>query len=398
MGRTVARELLFPSAKFPSMTRFSATKLIGAFVGLLVFPFASGVSAQDSPELPGPLPPIEARPPLYIVPFISSTPVGYAPSKMRHAYGFDVVSGTASGQSIAIVEAYGSPTIQSDLNKFCTTFALPTTTISIYYPQGVPTSDPTWALETSLDVEWAHAIATGAKIMLVVAKSAVSTDLLAAVDYAVSLGAKQVAMSWGTPEFNGQSYYDYHFNKTGVTFLASAGDTAGMMWPASSAYVVGVGGTHLVLDSYGNITSETAWSSTGGGISAYTAKPTFQNGWQSATKRTSPDLSYDGDPNTGVAVYITNYYGQTGWLSCGGTSAGPPQWAALFALVNSGRVSSVNGANTALYNAGNSNYAGNYRDITSGSNGKYSATVKYDYVTGLGSPRASSLVTYLKTH
>ena len=312
---------------------------------------------------------------------------------------FDLVSGTASGQSIAIVEAYGSSTIQSDLNKFCTTFALPTTTISIYYPQGVPTHDDTWALETSLDVEWAHGIATGAKIMLVVAKSPVSTDLLAAVDYAVSLGPKQIAMSWGTPEFNGQSYYDYHFNKTGVTFLASAGDAgAAVMWPAASSYVVGVGGTHVVLDVNGNITSETAWSSGGGGVSAYNAKPTFQNGWQSATKRTTPDVAYDGDPNTGVAVYITNYYGQTGWLSCGGTSAGPPQWAALFALVNSGRVSSVNGANTALYNAGNSNYAGNYRDITSGSNGKYSATVKYDYITGLGTPRSSSLVTYLKTH
>lgn len=378
----------------------SAHKLLGSIVSLSLFALASFATAQDSPELPGPLPPIEARPPLYIVPFISSTPVGYSPTKMRHAYGFDLVSGTASGQSIAIVEAYGSSTIQSDLTKFCTTFALPAATISIYYPQGVPTThDDTWALETSLDVEWAHAIATGAKIMLVVAKSPLSTDLLGAVDYAVSLGAKQITMSWGTPEFNGQTYYDYHFNKTGVTFLASAGDTgAGVMWPAVSSYVVGVGGTHTVLDVNGNITSETAWSSTGGGISAYNAKPTFQNGWQSATKRTAPDVAYDADPNTGVAVYISNYAGQTGWLSCGGTSAGPPQWAALFALVNSGRVNSINGADTALYNAGNSNYAGNYRDTTSGSNGKYSATVKYDYVTGLGTPRVNSLVTYLKTH
>ena len=384
------------------MTANSARRLLCSLLSLSLFAFASLVTAQDSPdssEVPVPLPPVVARPPLYIVPFISSTPVGYSPSKMRHAYGFDIVSGTGSGQSIAIVEAYGSSTIQSDLTKFCTTFAIATTTVSVYYPQGVPAHDDTWALETSLDVEWAHAMATGAKIMLVVAKSAVSTDLLAAVDYAASLGAKQITMSWGTPEFNGQSYYDYHFNKTGVTFLASAGDTgAGVLWPAVSSYVVGVGGTHTVLDVNGNITSETAWSSTGGGISAYNAKPTFQNGWQSATKRTTPDLAYDADPNTGVAVYISNYAGQTGWLSCGGTSAGPPQWAALFAIANSLRVSSINGANTALYNAGNSNYTGNYRDITSGSNGKYSATAKYDYVTGLGTPRVNSLVTYLKNH
>jgi len=381
------------------MTIFPARKVVSPFVGVTLLLISPLISAQDSPETPEPLPYVVAHPPIQIVPFISSTPIGYTPSKMRHAYGFDLVTGTGSGQTIAIVEAYGSPTIQADLNVFCNTFGLQTGMLTVYYPQGVPAPNTTWALETSLDVEWAHAIAPGAKIALVVAKSALSTDLLAAVDYAVSLGAKQVSMSWETPEFSGQSYYDYHFNKTGVTFLASSGDTgAGAMWPSSSTYVVGVGGTHLVLDPNGNITSETGWSGSGGGISTYTTKPVFQNGWQTATKRATPDLSYNADPYTGVSVYITNYYGQTGWLSCGGTSAGPPQWAALFALVNSGRASSINGANTALYNAGNSNYAGNYRDIVSGYNGKYYAVARYDYVTGLGSPRANSLVPYLKTH
>jgi subtilase family serine protease len=308
------------------------------------------------------------------------------------------VTGTGAGQTIAIVEAYGSSTIQSDLTKFCTTFGIPTTTVSIYYPQGIPPANTVWKLETTLDVEWAHAIATGAKIALVVAKSALSTDLLAAVDYAVSLGAKQVSMSWATPQFSGQSYYDYHFNKTGVSFVGASGDTGTVMWPASSTYVVGVGGTHLVLDANGNVTSETAWSGSGGGISLYTTKPTFQNGWQTATKRSTPDVSYNGDAATGVSVYITNYYGQTGWLSCGGTSAGAPQWAALFALVNASRAVSMNSPNTLVYGAGNSNYAGNFRDIVSGSNGHYSATARYDYVTGLGSPRANSLVPYLRTH
>jgi subtilase family serine protease len=254
-------------------------------------------------------------------------------------------------------------------------------------------------LETSTDVEWAHAIAPGAKIALVVAKSPVSTDLLAAVDYAVSLGAKQVSMSWETPEFNGQGSYDYHFNKAGVTFVASAGDTSTVMWPSSSPWVVGVGGTHLVLTDSGNVTSETAWSTSGGGISAYTAKPAFQWGWQSATKRTTPDVSYNADPLTGVPVYMTNYYGATGWLCVGGTSSGAPQWAALFALVNASRGSNpLSGATAALYTVGNSNYSGNYRDITSGTNGKYSATVKYDYVTGLGAPHANVLVPALRTY
>jgi subtilase family serine protease len=381
------------------MTTFPARNVVCPFVGLSFLIFCQLIAAQNPPEIPGPLPPVEMRPPIHIVPFVTVNPTGYSPAKMRHAYGFDLVTGTGTGQTIAIVEAYGSSTIQSDLNKFCTTFGIPTTTVSIYYPQGVPARDTGWALETSLDVEWAHAIATGAKIVLVVAKSAYSTDLLAAVDFAVALGAKQIAMSWGSPEFAGQNYYDYHFNKTGITFLASAGDTgAGVLWPASSSYVVGVGGTHLVLDTVGNVTSETAWSGSGGGISLYTAKPVYQNGWQTATKRTAPDVSYNADAYTGVSVYMTNYYGQTGWLSCGGTSAGPPQWAALFALVNSGRATSVSSPNTKLYSAGTANYAGNYRDIVSGYNGKYYAVARYDYVTGLGSPRANSLIPYLKTH
>jgi subtilase family serine protease len=377
---------------------FASHKVICPLASLTFFVSSALLPAQDSPEIPGPLPPVEMRPPIHIVPFVTVNPTGYTPAKIRHAYGFDLVTGTGTGQTIAIIEAYGSPTIQSDLNKFCTTFGIPTTTLSIYYPQGVPPANTGWALETSLDVEWAHAIATGAKIVLVVAKSAISTDLLAAVDFAVGLGAKQIAMSWGTPQFSGQSYYDYHFNKTGVTFTASSGDSSSVFWPASSTYVVGVGGTHLVLDTVGNVTSETAWSSSGGGISLYVPKPVYQNGWQSATKRTSPDVSYDADPATGVSVYMTNYYGATGWLSCGGTSAGPPQWAALFALVNSGRVGSVSSPNTKLYSAGTANYAGNYRDIVSGYNGKYYAVARYDYVTGLGSPRANSLVPYLKTH
>jgi subtilase family serine protease len=378
---------------------FSARNAVSPFVSLAILVLSRTISAQDSPDIPGPLPPIEARPPIHILPFISTVPIGYSPSKMRHAYGFDLVAGTGTGQTIAIVEAYGSSTIQSDLNKFCTTFGIPTTTLSIYYPQGVPPANTLWALETSLDVQWAHAMATGAKIALVVAKSASSTDLLAAVDFAVALGAKQVSMSWATPEFSGLNYYDYHFNKPGVTFIAASGDSgAAVMWPASSPYVVGVGGTHLVLDTVGNITSQTAWSKSGGGISLYTAKPVYQNGWQTATKRTTPDVSYNADPATGVAVYMTNYYGQNGWLMCGGTSAGPPQWAALLARVNSGRAVSLSSANTVLYSAGTANYAGNYRDIVSGYNGKYYAVARYDYVTGLGSPRANSLIPYLKTH
>jgi len=337
---------------------------------------------------------IEARPPLHVKPFVSASPAGYGVAQIRHAYGFDQIAGTGAGQTIAIVDAYGSATIQSDLDTFCATYGIPGTTVKIYYPQGKPArKDSGWALETSLDVEWAHAVAPGATIALVVAKSASLSNLLGAVDYAVGLGAKQVSMSWGASEFSSEANYDSHFNKPGVTFLASSGDSgAGVEWPAVSPYVTSVGGTNLALDASGNVLSETAWSGSGGGISAYEARPAFQTGWQNASGRGVPDVSYDADPNTGFSVYMSNYNGQTGWFTVGGTSAGAPQWGGLMALVNASRTNALSTSNTKLYSVASASYAANYTDITAGGNGGFAAGVAYDYVTGLGSPKGAQLV------
>src|SRR6267154_3469180 len=170
----------------------------------------------------GPASPGHARPPIHInlTPSVSST---YSPSQIRHAYGFDQLSATGANQKIAIVDAYGNASIQSDLNTFCSQFGLSSTTVQII---GNNTSTDTgWALETALDVEWAHAIAPGATIILSVAASSSSSDLLNAVDAAVAAGATVVSMSWGGPEFSGMSYYDNHFNRSGVTFTASSGDS-----------------------------------------------------------------------------------------------------------------------------------------------------------------------------
>jgi subtilase family serine protease len=337
----------------------------------------------------------------------TSGPYGYTPTQIRHAYGFDQISGNGSGQTIGIVVAYGSPTIQSDLNTFSAQFGISTTTLSIAYPQGKPsTTDGGWALETSLDVEWAHAIAPGARILLVVAPSASFNALLTAVDYATSSGAKQVSMSWGGSEFNGETYYDSHFNHSGVSYFAASGDNGtGVQWPAVSRYVSGVGGTTLHLDSYGNRTSaETAWSGSGGGVSSYVSEPSFQTPWQSSGRRTVPDVSYNADPNSGVPVYdSTPESGQTGWFMVGGTSAGTPQWAALFALVNSARTSTIAASNNAIYACGTpSQYTSYFTDITSGCDGTASVTTcaktGLDDVTGIGAPKSAQLVPYLRSH
>jgi subtilase family serine protease len=159
-----------------------------------------------------------------------------------------------------------------------------------------------------------------------------------------------------------------------------------------------VGGTHLPLDSSGNLTGpETAWSSGGGGASLNEAEPGYQTSYGiHLSGRGTPDVSYDADPYTGFYVYDS--YASPGWMAIGGTSAGAPQWAGLIALANQNRttpLSSNNLITSPVYAAATGvGYASHYRDITSGNTG-YSAGPGYDLATGLGSPLANNLVPYL---
>lgn len=345
-----------------------------------------------------------AKPPHHVHHFSGSGPSGYSVTQIKHAYEVDKVSATGSGQTIAIVNAFGNPKVQNDLNVFSAQFGIPTTKIQVYYPGGKPKRiDATWALETSLDTQWAHAIAPGAKLILVVAKTATYTDLFKAIDYAVALGATQVSMSWGSVEWSGETDYDFHFNTPKAAFFASSGDGgAGVSWPAASPFVTSVGGTSLYLDSSGNRTQpETAWSGSGGGESVYEIQPTFQNQAQSTGHRTVPDVSYDADPSTGFPVYDSyGYQGLVGWIQIGGTSAGSPQWAALDAIANSQRSSLLGSLNSALYYLANpTNLSTYFDDISSGCNGSPSPTTcaqsGYDLVTGLGTPLALPLINSL---
>jgi subtilase family serine protease len=244
-----------------------------------------------------------------------------------------------------------------------------------------PRKDGGWALEISLDVQWAHAIAPGAHILLVEASSNSFTNLLAAEDYATS-HAQYVSNSWGASEFSSESSYDSHFAQPGVSVFVSAGD-AGLPaeYPSSSPNVISVGGTTLQLDSSNAFIGETGWSSSGGGCSAYETATSAQSGFTQygqvscAGKRATPDVALDADPASGVAVYdSTSYSGHTGWFRVGGTSASSPMWAAR---------SAVTGATVdATYV-----YANNipWRDITSGHNDGASCQVGFDLVTGRGS-------------
>ncbi len=258
-----------------------------------------------------------------------------------------------------------------------------------------------WDVEEALDVEWAHSIAPQANIILFEANSNSYSDLLTAVATAADYsGVSVVSMSWGGGEFSGETSADPYFvtpsGHQGVTFLAATGDDgtpAG--YPAFSPDVVAVGGTSLDINSSGSYLGESAWSDGGGGISADESQPSYQVGkvnGTSSTHRTVPDVSMDADPNTGVYV-LDSFDG--GYLQVGGTSLATPMWGGLIAIANQGRSlldeSSLNGLTQtlpALYDLPSTDF----HDITSGSNGTYSATPGYDLVTGLGTPVANLLV------
>ena len=323
---------------------------------------------------------------------------GVTPSQMRTAYGINKLTQNGAGQTIAIVDAYGSPTIQNDLNVFDSQFGLPATTVNVVN-MGVTKTDGGWALETALDVEWAHALAPSANIMLVEAQSASIADLVSAIDYATSHGAVVVSNSWGGGEFSTEaSSYDSHFQNNGVVYVASSGDTGGQReWPAVSPYILSVGGTTLSYDSAGNYLSESAWSSAGGGKSVYESRPAYQDVVSGVvgTSRGVPDIAMDADPNSGAAVYSSTLdQGQKGWFQVGGTSLSAPMWSALVALADQNRTSKLTSyqAISDLYSFySGSSYGSYFHDITTGSNGNPALT-GYDMVTGIGSPKADAFV------
>lgn len=318
-----------------------------------------------------------------------SAPNGLTPNQIRNAYGVNSTVGTGKGKTIALVVAYGSPTLKNDVAAFDAKFGLKNADLEIH-DCGVQKADSNWAVETSLDTEWAHVMAPDANLLVVEAVSDDSKDLMAAVDYAATSGAQVVSMSWGTDEEPSLSMEDSHFSNSKVVYVAAAGDDgAKAMWPASSPNVISVGGTTLKLNKAGSRLSEKAWRNSGGGSSRIEAAPSWQRemGIKSAT-RSTPDVSFDA--GTGVSVYFSGSSGH--WHNVGGTSLGAPSWAGIVADLNQ-TADSIKSAGSLYVLAGRTSYRnpGNcFFDITSGSNG-WTAAPGYDEVSGLGTPNCASL-------
>ncbi|HVM77139.1 MAG TPA: S53 family peptidase [Candidatus Paceibacterota bacterium] len=332
-------------------------------------------------------------PPIHIFRSAQKSPSGLTPLEIKHIYNLPLTGGASS--TIALVEAYSAPTLESDLGVFDDTYSLAPCTVKnkcleIHSMGSGVAANGGWALETTLDVEWAHAIAPQAKILVVQAKTQSGANLLAALDYAAARSdVDAISISWGGPEFPEETSLDGHFlSASGAAFFASSGDHgAGTSWPAASPNVVAVGGTSLELLPSGSLVSESAWAGSGGGVSAYEPEPDYQRAYnipKASGHRAIPDVAYNANPRSGYAVYKSNGATKNGWYVVGGTSAGAPQWAAIYAIGRSATLPVMYGDKAS---SGTLQY---FRDIASGANGtcKYycDARKRYDYVTGLGTP------------
>ncbi len=310
---------------------------------------------------------------------------GYQPSDLVAAYS---IPATTTTRTIAIVDAYASPTAASDLAAYRSRFGLGTAALTQVNQTGgttLPAGNVGWGQEEALDLDMASAACPSCRLLYVGANSASFADLSTAVNTAARLGASVISNSYGGSEFAGES--EAAFNHPGIAVTVSSGDSGyGAQFPASSRYVVDVGGTALKRSSTARGFTESAWTGGGSGCSAYIAKPT----WQTDTgcgRRMGSDLAAVADPNTGVAVYDS--YGSTGganWLVFGGTSVAAPLVGGMYAVA--GVTTSYPAAT--LYAGAASLY-----DVVSGSNGTCNskpsyfchAVTGYDGPTGKGTPR-----------
>lgn len=347
---------------------------------------------------------------------------------------------TGGSGTIVIVDAYDYPTANSDLQAFSAYYGLPAAALSVIYANGTstpPPTDPTggWEGEEALDIEWAHAMAPNAGIILVEAQSNLNTDLLAAERVATKLfqqvctqlvcyqsfGPGEISNSWGGPEFSGEADYDGYFDpypfcgfpytcvNEGMVVLAAAGDNLQVNWPSVSQSVVSAGGTTINRNGSGNFVRESTWYSPphgggGGPSNGFEPIPTWQASLNSLLQgwRGTPDISFDSNPSSGVAVYDTNYP-YSGWIPflIGGTSLASPALAGIFNSAGNFYAHGLAGQgyipeNVLLYSelGGAMTYPAYFTDIIQGmrgtnvcgASGQYSLQYGWDFCTGLGTP------------
>jgi kumamolisin len=351
----------------------------------------------------------QAKPRLRIAP---EAAVSYTPPQVAALYDFPAKA-TGTGESIGIIELGGGYTA-SDFNTYCSQLGVtapPVTVVSVDGAASAPGQDVNADTEVMLDVEIAGTVAYGARIVFYFAPNTDQgfVDAVTTAVHDTTNRPSVISISWGDAESNwtqaAMNALDQAFaaaSAMGVTVCVASGDGGSSDgvndglphadFPASSPHVLGCGGTTLAASS-GTISSETAWSDSGGGVSGVFALPSWQSNAHvpppsgSTGGRGVPDVCGDADPNSGYAILAD---GQN--VVVGGTSAVAPLWAGLVALMNEQLGTPVGFLSPKLYAlSGYPASPGPLHDITTGSNGAYSAGPGWDPVTGLGSPDGTRL-------
>ena len=339
----------------------------------------------------------------------NSTPSGFSPLQIATAYNWPSITNTANanGVTIAIATAQSTNLAASDYDGFWNQYGLPTHTVQMINVDGSAAATSGTG-ETTIDVERSGAMAPGATLVVYDANNASLTDFTDTYNKIVTDNTAQVmTTSWGTAESNMSSATmtadDNIFKQAsaqGISVFAAAGDngsadstsnTDTADFPSSDPYVLAAGGTNLVLTSSNTISNKTAWTNGGGAESAVFSEPTWQTGTgvPQNNKRNTADLSMNADPSTGYSVLLNG-----SWAVYGGTSFVAPELAGLWAdgvAQNSG--TRLGQSNSAVYNDANAgHYSSDFHDVTSGSNGAFTAGTGWDHPTGWGTPNATNLI------
>jgi subtilase family serine protease len=299
---------------------------------------------------------------------------------------------TGGSKAIALVDAFDNPNAATDITTFATAYGYTEKPNFTVVKVGHPAANSGWALEESLDIEYAFGMAPNATIYLVEANSNSFADLLAAEDKATQLvqaaGGGEISNSWCGGDFSGENGYDSHFTGTGVVYFASSGDSGGQVcYPSASPNVLSAGGTTILRNAKGLFTHEAAWSSAGGGPSQFESRPSFQDGIKSivGTQRGTPDISSEASNVSYVAIY--SQFGCGGWCGVGGTSVSSPTLAGILNAAGEFHTS-TSAELTQDYSeyAVPTEYKADFNDIKTGSNG-YTCKVGWEFCTGIGTPK-----------
>ncbi len=330
---------------------------------------------------------------------------GYTPAQIKGGYSVPS-SYTGAGQTVAVIEFDGYQA--SNISTYVSHYALGSpapTTVKVDGGSGALSDGQ---VEVELDIEMINAVAPKANVKVYEAPNsdAGEVDMYQSI---VDAGIKTTSSSWGAAETDRTSSNIDAVDAVmqqgaaeGLGVYSASGDwgsndaqdgSQAVDFPTSDPYVTGVGGTRLTVTSSNTWRKETAWTDGGGGISVDFTRPSYQNNVvksQADGMRQVPDVAALADTTPGVSIYTEGE-----WTLVGGTSAAAPEWAAYAADYNQQAAAAgkpaLGFANPALYETNGTGF----HDITSGSNGAFSAGAGWDFTTGWGSFNATSLTSKL---